>query len=310
MMSKYKTRYFNTIEESETSGVLVKKSSDVEKLREEYNYWYSLPKNLQPYFVKPFKFKIENGLASYCMEEVEADNVGSQLAAGALSEQEFRSVFSKILDFKAVANLAPKDTSKLNVDLNAKFLVLDKTKSRIQDLEKSYWVRSHYALSLNNAGISLDSLYSLLVDLFNKQYVYRSTKSVVVSHGDLTLSNMLWNADTDVFKLIDPRGSSYMYMDEYYDLAKLSQSINGRYEDIIHGEYTLDVSRGKLSFARQQDSSQQDIFNEYLDKRGIDVKLVRIYEASLFLSMLPMHLDDPQRIAAFLLNCNSILNNL
>jgi hypothetical protein len=101
-----------------------------------------------------------------------------------------------------------------------------------------------------------------------------------------------------------------MYMDEYYDLAKLSQSINGRYEDIIHGDYSLDINSGHLSFPKEQDVEKQKIFNDYVKAEGVDLDLLRVYEASLFLSMLPMHLDDPQRIAAFLVNCKSILTNL
>lgn len=309
-MSKYKTRYFNTIEESDISGILVKKSSDTEKIVEEYNYWYSLPENLQSYFVRPFDLKIEHGSASYHMEEVLADNAGAQLAAGVLSESSFRSLFARIVEFKETAALISKTHGDLDIDLNSKFLVLEKTENRINDLKKTYWICSHYSMSLDSAGISLPTLYSKLFKLFTEEYSNRGSKYAVLSHGDLTLSNVLWDSSTGVFKLIDPRGNSYMYMDEYYDLAKLSQSVNGRYEDIIHGEYELDIISGEIFFPREQDKNQQKIFNDYIVSQGLNFRLLRIYEASLFLSMLPMHLDDPQRIAAFLVNCNLILNNL
>lgn len=309
-MSKYKTRYFNTIEETDSPGILVKKSSDTKKIQEEYEYWYSLPKDLRQYFVKPFSFKLENNTASYYMEEIKADNAGAQVAAGQMSDQSFSSFFAHLVKFRKIAASYSIDSHELDVDRNSKFLVLEKTKSRLDELESTYWVDSRYASSLMDASVSGASLYSLLVSVFMDKYSNRASKRVVLSHGDLTLSNILWDYETDVFRLIDPRGKSYMYMDEYYDLAKLSQSINGRYEDIIRGDYSLDVNRGELSFPKEQDTEQQKIFNDYVKAEGIDLDLLRVYEASLFLSMLPMHLDDPQRIAAFLVNCKSILNNL
>jgi hypothetical protein len=309
-MSKYKTRYFNTIEETDSPGVLVKKSSDTKKIQEEYEYWYALPKELRQYFVKPYSFKLENNIASYYMEEVRADSAGAQLAAGNMSDESFSSFFASLVKFREISTSYSINDDELDVDKNSKFLILEKTKARLDELENTYWVDSRYASSLMDAGVSGSLLYSLLVSVFTDKYSNRMSKRVVLSHGDLTLSNILWDYETDVFKLIDPRGKSYLYMDEYYDLAKLSQSINGRYEDIIHGDYSLDVNRGELSFPKEQDTEQQKIFKDYLEAEGIDLDLLRVYEASLFLSMLPMHLDDPQRIAAFLVNCKSILNNL
>ena len=38
--------------------------------------------------------------------------------------------------------------------------------------------------------------------------------------------------------------------------------------------------------------------------------LVRVYEASLFLSMLPLHIDNPHKVFGFILNVNNILKEL
>ena len=37
---------------------------------------------------------------------------------------------------------------------------------------------------------------------------------------------------------------------------------------------------------------------------------VRIYEASLFLSMLPLHMDNPHKVFAFILNAKNILEEI
>ena len=52
------------------------------------------------------------------------------------------------------------------------------------------------------------------------------------------------------------------------------------------------------------------IFKEYLEEKGIDFYLVRLYEASLFLSMLPLHIDRQKKTFGFVLNAIKILEEL
>lgn len=54
----------------------------------------------------------------------------------------------------------------------------------------------------------------------------------------------------------------------------------------------------------------KNIFKQYLEENGFDYPLVRIYEASLFLSMLPLHMDNPQKTFGFLLNGINILKEV
>jgi thiamine kinase-like enzyme len=163
---------------------------------------------------------------------------------------------------------------------------------------------------LQDVGISAEGLYTALQDKFAQYYPARSEKRIVLSHGDLTLSNILWDTRMGIMKLIDPRGSEHMYMDEYYDLAKLSQSINGRYEEILEGSYLPDAGKASLHFKNPPSKYREVLFNEYLLSLKVDIRVIRVYEAALFLSMTPMHIEDHQRIAAFLIQCSYILNNL
>ena len=52
------------------------------------------------------------------------------------------------------------------------------------------------------------------------------------------------------------------------------------------------------------------IFMEYLQQNQIDYTLIRLYEASLFLSMLPLHIDREKKVFAFLLNAIQILKEI
>ena len=49
---------------------------------------------------------------------------------------------------------------------------------------------------------------------------------------------------------------------------------------------------------------------KYLEKNQFSYPVVRLYEASLFLSMLPLHMDNPQKVFGFLLNGIEILQEV
>ena len=52
------------------------------------------------------------------------------------------------------------------------------------------------------------------------------------------------------------------------------------------------------------------IFRDRLEENGYDYLRVRLYEASLFLSMLPLHMDYPHKVFGFILNVCRILKEI
>ena len=53
-----------------------------------------------------------------------------------------------------------------------------------------------------------------------------------------------------------------------------------------------------------------EIFKQKLEEQGYNYKIVRIFELSLFLSMLPLHIDNRRKVLGFLLNSIRILEEL
>ena len=53
-----------------------------------------------------------------------------------------------------------------------------------------------------------------------------------------------------------------------------------------------------------------ELFRDILGEYGMDLVLIRLYEASLFLSMLPLHMDRPQKVFGFIINALAILDSL
>ena len=53
-----------------------------------------------------------------------------------------------------------------------------------------------------------------------------------------------------------------------------------------------------------------EVFKNYLEKNGFDYVRVRLYEASLFLSMLPYQMDQSGKVFGFLMNAIRILEEV
>ena len=116
-------------------------------------------------------------------------------------------------------------------------------------------------------------------------------------------------------KLIDPKGAETeeeLYTDPYYDLAKLSHSVCGAYDyfnsDLF--EITLDDDMRLKLHVDCDNAVYEAIFKEYLEKHRLDYDLIRLYETSLFLSMLPLHIDREKKVMGFLLNAISIMEGI
>lgn len=307
-MREFKTRYFNTIERVERIGCLKKISKHINKIKEEYEYYYLLPETVQRFFIQPFGFTVQGEVAYYYMEESHARDFGIQAASKEISDAEFLRLLEQIQIFR---NCLPDEpVLDIQVDKNARELVLTKTKERLQELKESDWYKSKYAIAIEESENSLDACYKLLEEKFEALYPQRVYKRIVLSHGDLTFNNILWDDANNYFKLIDPRGSSSMYMDEYYDLAKLSQSINGGYDDIIHNNYSINRSDMSLYIDGGFSPRVTGAFKMYVEHNKINYKLLRVYESALFLSLAVHHVDDHQRVAAFILNAARILKKI
>lgn len=272
----YHSRYFNNIVKDK--DILIKSSSNVEKIVAEYNYYYFLPNSCQRFFVQPFDLNVSNSLASYKMECINYKNLAELFANGECSDISFDKVLIKIDDFKTNTYTSNKEY----VLKQSKNLVLEKTKNRIKDnREYSY-------------------LFDKIENAFNTHIRDRTTWNTVLSHGDLCFSNIIWIQEIEMIKFIDPRGTKFkndIYMDEYYDLAKLSHSIFGGYESIL---YNKDIDY----------SSTHTAFLNYLKNKNISLELLKVYEASLFLSMIPLHKDNKNNVNKFILACENILKNL
>lgn len=133
-----------------------------------------------------------------------------------------------------------------------------------------------------------------------------------ILHGDFCLSNILVDFRRSAVKLIDPRGYILrdiptIHGDTRYDLGKFHHSICGGYDFIIAGYFTLsrDGPRG-LSFEVAEAQYQREIERLFLEIVCKDhtriLQTAAAISVLLFLSMLTLHGDSPERQWALFAN--------
>ena len=103
-----------------------------------------------------------------------------------------------------------------------------------------------------------------------------------------------------------------LWTNPYYDIAKLSHSVCGRYDFFNNSLFEIRINN-EFEYELNIDFDNKkyiEIFKKKLEENGYDYLTVRIYEASLFLSMLPLHMDYPHKVFGFILNVINILEEI
>lgn len=310
----FDARFFNALAGDEYT--VTKRSTKKEKIKAEYQFYYLLPETMKMWFVMPYDYKEDADGASYTMERFHMTDIAIRFVHGAVDEDELKDILDKLFYF---INLrATKEVSSDVGKAVAKELYIDKLAARMEELKK--YKEYEQFDSMIKMGTSYDGIADV-VSKYEKLYEKlamannRNYGKLAVGHGDLCFSNILYSKEAEILKLIDPKGAlqeEELYTDPYYDLAKLSHSICGCYDFFNSGLYEISIKRDlKLDLTIDTDNtSYKEIFKSYLQENGYNYALVRLYEASLFLSMLPYHMDQPGKVFGFLLNAIKILDEV
>jgi choline kinase len=114
-------------------------------------------------------------------------------------------------------------------------------------------------------------------------------------HGDLQFDNVLYDLDTESFKLLDWRqdfGGQVEFGDLYYDLAKLYGGVILNYDYIklnllSYFESDCDIF---IDFAQRfQTDSYLKILEDFIESHGYDLARVKLLVSLIYLNMSPMH---------------------
>lgn len=312
---KYQARYFNQLE---NDGVyIVKKSADKQKLKNEHEFLGTVPSHLRPYYPQVGEYRESPERSEYEIEKLYLFDCGKLLVNGTFNnEKNLTGFFEEIYKYISLAKKGV-ESKGFNVFYDA-FVIEKNLKRKDMFAGLDHYETLKLVCQQNNfkdPESIIDVINSKIKELFHKSI----NDMMYFSHGDLCFSNILYDVQSKQLKLIDPRGDIKGHMGNirsvYYDLAKLSHSIIGGYDYLASDFYEIKV-REDLTYelvlydgSRELDKAK-NIFESFVSKLGLSMNFVRLMEASLFITMIPLHKDQPRRTIAQLLTVIGILKEL
>jgi len=189
---------------------------------------------------------------------------------------------------------------------DAKSLYESKTISRLSEFNSSDFLNFDRVEVINKRKVSIKDI---AIECINRTLELPLVPAIL--HGDFCFSNILYDSRSQKIKVIDPRGLSYnknftIYGDQKYDFAKLTHSVIGLYDFIISGRYEIKLNSDGCEYIYFEiDERLERIQKVFFEKKFIDniyVKDIIPLVVLLFLSMLPLHKDRPDRQKAMILN--------
>lgn len=128
-------------------------------------------------------------------------------------------------------------------------------------------------------------------------------KDFCVMHGDFCFNNILYDVPSGIVRLIDPRGSFGehcvgIYGDQKYDLAKLKHSAEHGYDFLVNGLFTLQHAGPKFDYTlatRACGPLVAGLSRALIADLGQKDRDIELLTSLLFLSMCPLHAEDPAR---------------
>ena len=309
----FNARCFNSISVDTDAGLLIKTSTKIQKLEDEALWYQGLPDELKIYTPRFVDFQKDKDKAVLIQELYGYPSLQELYLSGEVNMEDWQCIIQKLF---GLHKRFEKYTRTANRNA-LKWLYFDKTKERIDELKSSnpYWEKH---LNKDYEIINGKRYYGIMalkpeIEAFTQELSSNKTESII--HGDYCFSNILFDSNNYIFKLIDPRGrldnEATIYGDAKYDIAKLRHSVVGLYDFIVHGLFRLKESTSGYEYTliAPDYSRLEAIFDNHAKRYGFDVREIKFIEGLLFLSMLPLHKDDLARQKMIYIRALELLND-
>ena len=295
-------RVFNNMKMTRYS--VRKSSKDGAKMRAEANWMLSLPSSMRHYAPAVY----DHGEDFYEIEYYFLPTLANLFVYGELSPLVWEEIIGACHEYLNDESIVPAPNADTIARQNDK-LYTDKTLERLNKYAEQNGISLEHPWRINGKDVpTLNEIVKELDSAMSKQ----DTRFATLMHGDPCFSNMLYDFKSKTIKLIDPRGINLdgnlsIYGDFRYDVGKLAHSIIGMYDFIIGGRCNYKANGDydvELSFEDNPVVAQTQEFFLHQQFGGYSLDELSMYPVMihLFLSMLPLHSDHPERQRAFLAN--------
>ncbi|MGS0682199.1 capsular biosynthesis protein [Shewanella sp. 125m-7] len=301
-------RAFN--EMSISGQVVTKTSFKKNKLSAEANWYQTIPGPLRCYTPQLLSTLEAKESFSYSIEYLHLTALNELYVFSQLPAFSWRKILKSCCQFlKHAGEYCDKDEPTLNA------LFANKTQQRLSNYAANAAVDINLPLTVNGKlQPSLARLAKLSLD-----FLPADTRRMNILHGDFCFSNILYDFRTCNIKVIDPRGIDAQdkvttYGNTVYDIAKLAHSVIGLYDSIIAGYFKGTLEQQNLSFSIASDSRQEQIIADFIklihEEFSITENELYAMQIQLFLSMLPLHSDTPERQLGFIGNAYRLFDKI
>jgi hypothetical protein len=307
-------RSFNTLR---IDGRVARKSSaDVAKMQAEAHWLAAVPPAIRIYAARLMQHGADAGSGSfYETEYAYLPTLAELFVFATFGRGTWARIMASCQEFlTAAASIHdPAGTDARNMpatgDAALSALVLTKTEARLRQFADATGFPIDANMWLD--GRPLPSLTAIAADLAS-HIELDAGRAACVMHGDFCFSNILYDSRVQRIRVIDPRGfveagRPSVYGDLRYDMAKLAHSVFGRYDQIIAGRYDIPPGDGVRFAISFEQAPHHAWLEEMLRGMAVDgvpmaSRQIHAISISLFLSMLPLHAERPDRQRAFIAN--------
>jgi dTDP-glucose pyrophosphorylase len=306
-------RSFNSIQIDELRGTLTKRSEHSAKFLNEINYYRLLPRDLAIFFPRLVDFSLAPQSRLLTLEYYGYPTLSEVWVFEEFESAYWEAVFQTLAKILAcfegyAAELSP--TATFDFYWNK---TLDRLKTFATQHGDFARLTGAAEIRLNGRRLAGWPKIQKAVEARVRKIASRPRGQII--HGDLCFTNILYDPVSRLFKFIDPRGSfgeSGIYGDGRYDIAKLLHSLDGGYDFFVHDMFRLERDGTDLRLQQFFPATRGAVLAAFKKIFGShhDLDVVRTLEGLLFLSMCPLHKDQPARQFAMFATGLRILNEV
>lgn len=296
-------RDFNSLQI--TKREVLKASDNLGKMRSEAAWFNDIPAHIATFTPVFLGEREVNGMLGYATANTYLSTLANLAVFGDLKTNTWKSILGACAEFlRECRKVVPEEPLRLTPDQYFE----SKTRARIEEFSRSE-VGSRLLSCRRIDGRASPSIQEIL-DVTNEIIRSKDRGPECMIHGDFCFSNIFYDFRSASIKVIDPRGelpdgTRSIYGLQSYDIAKLAHSIIGGYDLIIANYIRCEIHGDSMSTDASYFESPrwQRLAAVFADSEIAAIHSTQTLNAMLvhlFLSMLPLHADRPDRQAAML----------
>lgn len=300
-------RVFNDLRIDKYS--VTKYSKDSNKILAEANWISSIPPQLKHFVPALWNVGMDGDRGFYEIEYFYLSSLADLFVFGNNPFFVWKGILDACADFIKQTSLhKPSDIN--DVAQQCVLLYGKKTLKRLKEYTELMGIDMNRSWIIN--GKEVPALNEIMVNI-SRDLEIPAPEFMHIMHGDFCFSNILYDFKSQSIKVLDPRGRDLqgnysIYGDIRYDVAKLAHSVIGLYDFIIGGFFECIYDKEHysiiLNFPFKTELIELQQYFKNIRFAGYTLSELSVYPilVHLFLSMLPLHSDNPFRQEAMLAN--------